>query len=332
MSEQAMRSDIMPVRLSQLPELMEELFGYDRYVHQYGFDGLWGGSDLARLQLDEISVELGVEQESFENIFSFRSPAGDHLPPQEWCETDPVVAQRINFSGNPHVSTLLGLGGQPRSMEFVEARDQAVQQAMSLVQRLAVLESESNLPLLRRGCLYASFLSGAAPDQTPHLETTILIAQQYRLPDAKEVHFPLVLAPGAMHELLARSEWSKISETIGTFGLTERTRIPESLFSPPSTRDLGLTENPLPGSDPGRRLVDKELFKAWQNQAAAKGWGPEQVEALFAAGHLLGKTVRWEQSRLVTEGVGAVYHAVVRTGSRLSTPAVEKDHSQGPSL
>jgi hypothetical protein len=332
MTEHAMRSDIQPVRLSQLPELTEELFGYDRYVHRLGFDGLWGGSDLARLHLDEPKIDPGVEQESFENIFSFRSPAGDRLPPQEWCETDPVIAQRINFTGNPHVSTLLGLGGQPRSMDFVEARDQAVQQAMNLVQRLAILESESNLPLLRRGCLYASFLSGAAPDQTPHLETTILIAQQYRLPDAKEVHFPLVLAPGAMHELLARSEWSKISETIGTFGLTERTRIPESLFTPPSIRNLGLTENPLPGSASDRRLVDTELFGAWQNQAAAKGWGPEQVKALFAAGHLLGKTVRWEQSHLLTDGIGAVYHAVTRTGSRLSTPAVEKDHSHGPSL
>lgn len=327
-----MSSDIQPVRLSQLTKLTEELLGFDRFVYRFGFDGVWGGSDLAQLPLDKRDVDPTVEQETFENIFSFRSPAGDHLPPQEWCDTDPVIAQRINFTGNPHVSTLLGLGGQMQLTALIEARDQAVEQAMGLVQRLAVLESESNLPLLRRGCLYATFLSGAALDQTPRLETTILIAQQYRLPDGKEVHFPLTLAPGALSEMIAHSEWSTLSKSVGTFGLTERTRVPENLFTPPSIRDLGLTEKPRPGRASDRRLVDREVFVAWQNQAAAKGWGQEQVKALFAAGQLLSKTVRWEHNLQVTAGIGAVYHAVARTGSRLSTRTPEKDHSHGPSL
>jgi hypothetical protein len=331
----AMNSDIQPVRLSQLPELTEEFFGLVFRDNRLSYGGLWRGSDVARLQLDgplEQLEDLFIDRETFGNIFSFRSPAGDQFPPRNWRETDPVIAQRITFTGNPLVSTLFALGEREQCLDLIEARYYAMKQAMTLVQRLAVLESESNLPLLRRGCLYAAFLAGAAPDQTPRLETTILIAQQYRLPDGKEVHFPLTLAPGALSELIARSEWSKLSEIVGTFGLTERTRVPENLFTPPSMRDLGLTEKPLPGSVTDRRLAGRELFVAWRNQAAAKGWGPEQVKDLFAAGQLLSKAVRWEHNLRVTEGIAAVYHAVARTGSRLSTPLPEKDRGHGPSL
>ncbi len=48
-----------------------------------------------------------------------------------------------------------------------------------------------------RGCLYASFLQGAAEDQTPRLETSVFIAQQYRLANGFEAHFPLELQPGS---------------------------------------------------------------------------------------------------------------------------------------
>lgn len=323
----AVSSDVQPVRLSELPNLIEEFFGLGYRDNRLGFGGLWAGSDMARLGLDR-----SVDRETFGNIFSFRSPAGDQLPLREWRETDPVIAQRVNFTGNPLVSTLWGLGGRKECLALMETRHRAMDQAMKLLQRAAVLESESKLPLLRRGCLYAAFLSGAAPDQTPRLETNILIAQQYRLPNGKEVHFPLVLAPGAVSELIARSEWRRLSETLGTFGLTERTQVPENLFTPPALRDLRPSEQPLPGSVADRRLAGPELVTAWRNQAAAKGFGREQVKALFAAGQLLGKVVRWERNNLGLAGVGAAYHAVARTGSQLSTVIPEKDHSHGPSL
>ncbi len=323
----AMSSDIQPVRLSQLPDLTEEFFGLGYRDNRLGFGGLWAGSDMARLGLDR-----SVDRETFGNIFSFRSAAGDHVPPREWRETDPVIAQRINFTGNPLVSTLWGLGGRKECLALIEARHQATEQAMKLLRRVSVLESESKLPLLRRGCLYAAFLSGAAPDQTPRLETNILIAQQYRLPNGKDVHFPLDLASGAVSELIARSEWRRLSETLGTFGLTERTQVPENLFTPPSLRDLRPTERPQPGGVPDRRLAGPELILAWRNQAGSKGFGREQVKAMFEAGRLLGKVVRWERNNLGPEGFAAAYHAVARTGSRLSTAAAEKNHSHGPSL
>lgn len=323
----AVSSDVQPVRLSELPSLIDEFFGLGYRENRLGFGGLWAGSDIARLGLDR-----SVDRETFGNIFSFRSPEGDQLPPREWRETDPVIAQRINFTGNPLVSTLWGLGGRKECLALMDTRHQAMEQAMKLLQRVAVLESESKHPLLRRGCLYAAFLSGAAPDQTPRLETNILIAQQYRLPNGKDVHFPLVLAPGAVSELITRSEWRRLSGAVGTFGLTERTQVPENLFTPPSMRDLRPTEQPLPGSVSDRRLAGPELIAAWRNQAAAKGFGREQVKAMFAAGQLLGKVVRWERNNLGPEGFEAAYHAVARTGSRLSTATAEKDHSHGPSL
>ena len=319
--------DVRPVRLSELPALADEFFGLGFRENRLGLGGMWGGSDIGRLRLDR-----SVDRETFGNIFGFRRPTGDQLPSREWRESDPVVAQRITFTGNPLVSTLWGLGGPKQCVALIEARHHATEQAMKLLRRVAVLESESTLPLLRRGCLYANFLSGAAPDQTPRLETNLLIAQQYRMPDGKEVHFPLVLAPGAVSELIARWEWRRLSDAVGTFGLTERTQVPDNLFTAPSMLDLRRAEPPLPGSAADRRLAGAELFEAWWNQAAAKGFGRKQVESMFAAGRLLGKVVRWERNNLGPEGVEAAYHAVARTGSRLSTRDPEKDRSHGPSL
>jgi hypothetical protein len=150
----AMNSDIQPVRLSQLPELTEEFFGLVFRDNRLSYGGLWRGSDVARLQLDgplEQLEDLFIDRETFGNIFSFRSPAGDQFPPRNWRETDPVIAQRITFTGNPLVSTLFALGEREQCLDLIEARYYAMKQAMTLVQRLAVLESESNLPLLRRG-------------------------------------------------------------------------------------------------------------------------------------------------------------------------------------
>lgn len=321
--KQTVGSDIQPVRLSELPNLVEEFFARGYREHRFGLGGTWMGSDLSWLRLDR-----SVDRETFGKVFSFRSPAGDQLPPPEWSETDPIVAQRINFTGNPLVSRLWGLSSPARRLSLVGMRSLATEQAVKFLQKVALLESESDLPILGRGCHCAVFHSGAAPDQTPRLETTVLFAQQYRLPSGKEVHFPLVLAPGAVSELIGRWEWRRLSENLGTFGLTERTQIPENLFSTPTLRDLGRTDEP----HLNRRLGGSELFAAWRNQAAIKGFDEDRVEAMFQAGRLLGKVVRWDRNGLDPEGLKAVYHAVARTGSQLSTPTMEKDRSHGPSL
>ncbi len=100
---------------------------------------------------------------------------------------------------------------------------------------------------------------------------------------------------------------------------------PENLFTHPSLRNLRPTEQPLSGSVSDRRLSGTELFEAWRNQAAVKGFGPEQVDAMFAAGQRLGKVVRWERNNLGAEGVEAAYHAVVRSNSRVSMVTAKRD-------
>jgi hypothetical protein len=185
-------------------------------------------------------------------------------------------------------------------------RSLATEQAVKILQNAALLESESDLLSLGRGCHCAVFHSGAAPDQTPRLETSILFAQQYRLPSGKEVHFPPVLAPGAVSELIGRWEWRRLSEKLGTFGLTERTQIPENLFSTPSLRDLGRNDK----THADRRLAGSELFAAWRNQAAIKGFDEERVEAMFAAGRLLGigSSILEARRHPGTAGAGRAQH------------------------
>jgi len=316
-------SDVQPVRLSELPNLMEDFFGQDYRQHRLGLGGTWMGSHLSWLRLDQ-----AVDREAFGNVFSFRSPAGDQLPPPEWSETDPIIAQRITFTGNPLVSRLWGLASPGRRLSLVGMRSLATEKAIKSLQEAAAPQAESGLSIRGRGCHCAVFHSGAAPDQTPRLETTILVAQQYRLPSGQEVHFPLVLEPFSVSELMGLCEWRRLRGCLGIFGLPERNQIPENLFSPPTQRDLGLNEQILPN----RRLVGSELFAAWRNQAAIKGFDEERVEAMFAAGRLPGKVDRGDRNGLDPVGFNAVYRAVARTDSRLSTPTIEKDRSHGPSL
>lgn len=322
-SEPNESSDVQPVRLSELPNLIEEFFGQDYRQHRLGLGGTWMGSHLSWLRLDQ-----AVDREAFGNVFSFRSPAGDQRPTPEWSATDPIIAHRITFTGNPLVSRLWGLATPGRRMSLVGMRSLATEQAIKPFQEAAARESRSDRPIRGRGCHCAVFHSGAAPDQTPCLETTILFAQQYRLPSGQEVHFPLVLETFSVSELIGLCEWCRLRECLGIFGRTECTQIPDNLFSTPTLRDLGRTDEP----NSGRRLSGSELFAAWRNQAASKGFDEERVEALFTAGRLLGKVVHWDRNAMDPEGLNTVYHAVARTGSQLSTPTMEKDRSHGPSL
>ncbi len=320
-------SDIKPVRLSELPALLDEFFGLAYRENRLGIGGTWDGSGFAAMGLNP-----SVDRETFVNVFSFRSPAGDHGPSRQWREEDPIIAHRITYSGNPLVSKLWGLGNPEQRKALVEARTNATTQAMKLLRLVSAFESESNFPILGRGCLHANFLSGAALDQKPRLETNILIANQYRLPSGSEVHFPLNLSPGAASELINRWEWRRLSDSLGTFGLTERTQVPDNLFTTPTLKDLGASKTTLPGSVTDRRLAGAELFKAWHNQAADRGFGPEKVQSIFTAGKLLGAIIRWERNNLSPDGVQAAYHAVARTGSRISSAPPERSRSHGPSL
>ena len=320
-------NDIKPVRLSELPALLDEFFGLAYRVNRLGIGGIWDGSGFASMGLNR-----AVDRETFVNVFSFRSPAGDHGPSQQWREQDPIIAQCITYTGNPLVSKLWGLGNPEQCKALIEARTNATTQAMKLLRLVSSFESESTFPILGRGCLHANFLSGAAEDQTPRLESTILIANQYRLPNGSEVHFPLNLAPGAASELINRWEWRRLSDSLGTFGLTERTQVPDNLFTPPTLKDLGPLETTLLGNVADRRLAGAELFKAWHNQAASNGFGPEKVQAIFEAGKLIGGITRWERNNFSPDGIKSAYHALARTGSRISMAPDDKDHGHGPSF
>lgn len=319
--------DIRPVHLSDLPALTDELFGSEYRRHRWGFPGEWAGSDLGSFPIGPM-----VDRESFSNLFGFRSLSGELTPSRDWIRSNPVVAQRLTYSGSPDLSTLFGLGDFREQMTILKARREAIRQSMGLLQRFSVLESESTLPLLGRGCLYATFHTAAAPDQTPRLESQVFIAQQYRIPNGTEVRFPLEIASEAAGALIARHEWRRLSEHIGTFGLTSRSQVPRGLFRPPTYKDLDPEYARERFRGRNRKLVHFEIDAAWKRQAEDRGFGREQSKALFSAGRLLGNVVGFERFHLGRDGIHAAYHAVARTGSRLPERRRDTDHDRGPSL
>lgn len=319
--------DIRPVHLNDLPALTDELFGSEYRRHRLGFPGEWAGSDL-----ESIPIGPMVDRESFSNIFGFRSLSGELVPSRDWIRSNPVVAQRLTYSGSPDISTLFGLGNFREQMTILKARREAIRQSMGLLERFSNLRSESTGPSLRHGCLYATFHMAAAPDQTPRLESHLLIAQQYRLPNGNEVCFPLEVGAEAVGSLIARCEWRRLSALIGTFGLTSRSKVPNGLFSSPTYKDLDpeYARDRFRGRN--RKLVRAEIDDAWKNQAEGRGFGLDRRKALFSAGRLLGNVVVIEQMRRNQELIDEAFRVSFRPGSRLPERRRDQDHDRGPSI
>jgi hypothetical protein len=310
------------VRLRDLPALAEEFFSSEYRRHRWGFPREWSGSDMGRLSIGPVA-----DRETFINLFGFLSPSGDLAPNREWIRSNPVVAQRLTYSGSPSDSTIFTLGAFKEQVTILKARREAVRQMMDQLQRFSELKAASTLPELGRGCLFATFHTAAASDQTPRLESHILIAQQYRLPNGDEVRFPLEVSQGAVGALIARAEWRRQSELVGTFGLTSRSQVPSGLFTPPTWKDLEPTVVPERDRGRNRKLVYPQIDNAWKRQAKARGFGPEQVEALFSAGRQMGNFIGWERFRHRMEEIQDMRHSPARTESSSPERKRDIDHS-----
>ena len=114
------RPDIEPVRMNQLPKLVEELFGPTYRSHHLGLPGRWGGESQTELDLGE-----DVKLKEFVSVLRFRTP-DCHLGPWEiWSSDNPVVAYRLNYEGHPSLSTLWALGDslQRQDLSRIHADD-----------------------------------------------------------------------------------------------------------------------------------------------------------------------------------------------------------------
>lgn len=324
------KSDVQVVHLNELPALLEDFFGLDYAPNRLGLPGQWGGSDLW-LQ----GLKGRVQRQDLENLLTFRNRSGSFGPRQGWADGNPVIAQRLTLDARPDVTTMWALGSPAQREMIAKAHFYAVRQTMDLIHNLSLLESESVRPLLGRGCLSARFLQGAAEDQTPRLRTTVVIAQQYRLSNGHEVHFPLDVSPGTANDLFSRWEWRRLTDQVGALGLTRGTRVPTDLFSPPKLETL--TKNGLVGTTftTDRRLARGELFEAWRLQAGAKGFGPEQVQEVFQAAFRLGRSIRASWQIFTPDSVWALWDAASRAGAPQSQTAMaprKPDRDHGHSL
>jgi hypothetical protein len=320
-----MKNDIQSIRLNDVSSLVDEFFGLDYRSNRLGLPGRWGGSDLRRL-----GVVNTVGRDEFSNVFTFRNPSGDSGPAHGWSADNPVVAQRLTFESNAAVSTLWALGTPAQRNLIAHAHLRATEQTMELLRTFSLLESESRFPLMGRGCLYASFLQGAAEDQTPRLRTSVFIAQQYRLANGFEAHFPLELQPGTISELFTFGEWSRLADQFGTLGLTSGTRVPDGLFSPPSLATLASEARVQDPAFQNRRLAGRELFAAWFIQAEEKGFGPSEVAQVFESAKRLGHVLRARHYPLTPDSARAVWDSLTRSGSRPSHS--DHHHDSGHSL
>ena len=303
-----MSSDIEPIHLDRLLEVVEELFGADYGSRRLGTPGRWGGSDLQRLGLDG-----PVERFHFENLFTFHDPHGRIRTPEGWMTDNPVVGQRLTFEAKPEISALWALGNPRQRQEVASSHANAVSQTMSTLHSLALLESERPHPVFERGCLFASFTEGAAEDLTPRLRTSVLICQQYRLPDGQAVGFPLELAPGTARTIFERCEWRHLSDTIGVLGMTPGTRVPDSLFKPITDTSR---KWPWTVSEPEQKLSSSQMMGRWRAQAAKAGFGPVEVQQVFDSARRLGRGLDAHSQPLSRNAVGALWAAMTRTGAR----------------
>lgn len=299
-----MNSDIEPIRLDSLLEVIEDLFGADYESHRLGTPGRWGGSDLQRLGLDG-----PVERSHFENLFTFHDPQGRIRTPDGWMLDNPVVAQRLTFEARPEVTTLWALGDPQQQQELASSHVTAVRQTMSTLHSLTLMESESPHPVFESGCLFTSFTEGAARDLTPRLRTSVLICQQYRLPDGQAVHFPLKLAPGTAKGLFERWEWRRLSDRIGVLGATPETRVPENLFKPVAVaRDPSLRQS----SEVSPELSQAELLDRWKAQASQAGFGAAEVQKVFSAAYRHGLAIHAREQVLRSAAIEARWEALIR--------------------
>ncbi len=303
-----MSSDIEPIHLDSLLEVIEELFGADYESHRLGTPGWWGGSDLQRLGL-----ERPVERPDFENLFTFHDPQGRIPTPEGRMDNNPVVAQRVTFEARPEVTTLWALGDPQQQQELASSHVTAVRQTMSNLHSLALLESESPHPVHGRGCLFASFTEGAAENLTPRLRTSVLICQQYRLPDGQAVHFPLNLAPGTSKAIFERWEWRRLSDRIGVLGATPETQVPENLFKPLAAAQ-GRSLRAFPEAP--AELSNSEIFSRWKAQASQTGFGAAEVQNAFSAAYRHGLAIHAREQVLRSAAIEERWNAMIRTGAR----------------
>lgn len=320
-----MNDDVKPVRLSELPSLIQEFFSPDYVLNRNGLAGVWRGSDFPVLR-----TVPEMTKENFANVFSFHSWNGKNGPSKSWQESNPVIAQRLTFDSSPELSTLWALGDQQQRLDIIRTVQSTTKQTMGYIWDIANLESESSRGFLSRGCRFAQFLERVSPEQTPRLRTTVLIAQQYRIWGNKEVTFPLEFEPGTPSALFRRCEWRRLTDRIGTFGMTPKTRIPKNLFSPPSHLPPSAKKFPTE-QEYVERQENNRL--SWRQQAAEKGFGPEDVQVAFQAAKRLGNIVNLLRNNLTPLGPKVFTEAAIRLqGGRGFTRKPEVDHSTRPSL
>ena len=320
--------DIIPVRLSELPSLMEEFFEPGYRFHRLGMPGHWGGSDLSKLDL---ASTVGANE--FGQTFGFRSPDGRLHPVHQWADENPVIAQRVNFTCSPALSSLWALGTGDQQRRITQARLVSTEYGMGMLQRTSQFGGESMYPFSKRGCLYAAFMRGAAEDQTPRLETTVLIAQQYRLRNGDERLFPLKCAPGVMEEMFTRWEYQRLGYREGTIRLGKGTGIPKSLFHEPGMPSPEEPATVKTGDNCPRRLVGRELFREWRHQAKVRGFGPAEVQRAFELAESLGRIIPFSYNGEAWERGLAIWDTLNRSKAmEIDGPMQSENQDHGPTL
>ena len=303
-----MNPDIVSVHLDSLPGVIEELFGANYESRRLVSPGQWGGSDLQRLGLDG-----PVERSHFQNIFTFNDAHRRIATPGARMEDNPVVAQRLTFEARPEVTALWALGNPRQRQDIATSHVNAVRQTMTSIHSLALHESEPPNPVLGCGCLFASFTEGAAENLIPRLRTSVMICQQYRLPDGQGVQFPLNLAPGTAEALFERWEWRRLTDRIGVLGSTPETRVPENLFKPLAAAK-GASLQAIPETSP--KLSKSEILSHWKAQAAQAGFGAAEVQKVFSAAYRHGRDIHAREQVLRSAAIAARWDALTRTGAR----------------
>jgi len=241
-----------------------------------GKPGSWQGSAI-----DRLGLRNPIQAEDLATLLQGRTREGERLVRDPLSETNPVTGWRFNLTAEAPVSVLWALAPPVVSARIRLAHNEAVQAAVTDFERTLNRRpwyATSQVPERQR-TLFAKFSSGASRQQTPRLETSLVLC-----------NFIIQRGNGGLssftqeevnrRERRLQSVYKRTLETRVSWIVGGKIHIPNELCQRFLSRsDAGPAKtNSMDGSRP---LRGQQLFEAWQEQARGWGWGPMKVAALL---------------------------------------------------
>ena len=281
--------------------LYRQFFRPEFATQRLGAPGEWQGSAIARLGLQN-----PVQESDLANLLKGWTPDGQQMI-QDPLAANSVRAWRCSLRADPPLNALWALSSESIREQIRLAHTKAVQVAVADFENTLNGRSGKDRPIPHEWklTLVAKFESGASREQTPQLETNLLLLNFviHRGDGGGLTTFPQRRANRIEQRMQSVYKQVLEKETLWAFG--SRIQLPEELCQ---RLQQPFEFGPLPANPTAGKtaLQGNELFTAWQEQGRSWGWGPDRVESLHEAA---GRQLNWRN--LMRE-----FNATIQSGTQ----------------